>query len=244
MPSKLLNKASFNNDCGIFCNRLVCAMVAAIFLITGCSMVGPDFVKPEAPVETEWLEARDPEIKTAPSDYKAWWSAFHDPVLDRLVEIAYQQNLPLQISGIRILQARAQLGVIVGDIYPKSGAGTAELLYETAANAIVHTVSGSHLEGCGSADGKCHHASGLEARFMAEVGRAVTAQRLDLSQANELVLALLEKYEFLFQSEASDNNGLPFDAVYDLETLLPTSAWQATYDETKQVVREMGLSAL
>jgi NodT family efflux transporter outer membrane factor (OMF) lipoprotein len=140
MPSKLLNKASFNNDCGIFCNRLVCAMVAAIFLITGCSMVGPDFVKPEAPVETEWLEARDPEIKTAPSDYKAWWSAFHDPVLDRLVEIAYQQNLPLQISGIRILQARAQLGVIVGDIYPQQqqarGGANYNRISENAPNSI------------------------------------------------------------------------------------------------------------
>jgi NodT family efflux transporter outer membrane factor (OMF) lipoprotein len=140
MPSKLLNKASFNDDCGIFCNRLVCAMVAAIFLITGCSMVGPDFVKPEAPVETEWLEARDPEIKTAPSDYKAWWSAFHDPVLDRLVEIAYQQNLPLQISGIRILQARAQLGVIVGDIYPQQqqarGGANYNRISENAPNSI------------------------------------------------------------------------------------------------------------
>jgi NodT family efflux transporter outer membrane factor (OMF) lipoprotein len=140
MPSKLLYKASFNNDCGIFRKRLVCGMVAAIFLITGCSMVGPDFVKPEAPVETEWLEARDPEIKTAPSDYKAWWSAFHDPVLDRLVEIAYQQNLPLQISGIRILQARAQLGVIVGDIYPQQqqarGGANYNRISENAPNSI------------------------------------------------------------------------------------------------------------
>lgn len=103
-------------------------------------MVGPDFVKPEAPVETEWLEARDPEIKTAPSDYKAWWSAFHDPVLDSLVEIAYQQNLPLQISGIRILQARAQLGVIVGNIYPQQqqarGGANYNRISENAPNSI------------------------------------------------------------------------------------------------------------
>jgi NodT family efflux transporter outer membrane factor (OMF) lipoprotein len=140
MLSKLLNKASFNNSCGIFGNRLICGMVAAISLITGCSMVGPDFVKPEAPVETEWLEARDPEIKTAPSDYKAWWSAFHDPVLDSLVEIAYQQNLPLQISGIRILQARAQLGVIVGNIYPQQqqarGGANYNRISENAPNSI------------------------------------------------------------------------------------------------------------
>jgi methylamine--corrinoid protein Co-methyltransferase len=134
--------------------------------------------------------------------------------------------------------------VIVGDIYPKSGAGTAELLYETAANAVVHTVSGSHLEGCGAADGKCHHASGLEARFMAEVGRAVTAQALDIGQANDLVSALLEKYEFLFQLGAGENSGQPFDRVYDMRTLRPTPAWQGAYEAAKRAVREMGLAAL
>jgi outer membrane protein TolC len=53
-------------------------------------MVGPDFVKPEAPVETEWMEARDPQIKTEPSDYKEWWAVFNDPVLNSLVETAYR----------------------------------------------------------------------------------------------------------------------------------------------------------
>ena len=134
--------------------------------------------------------------------------------------------------------------VIVGDIYPKSGAGTAELLYETAANAIVHTVSGSHLEGCGAADGKYPNASGLEARFMAEVGRAVTAQELDIKRANDLVSALLEKYEFLFARGAAENPGLPFDEVYDMRTIRPTPAWQTTYEAAKQTVRGMGLIGL
>jgi NodT family efflux transporter outer membrane factor (OMF) lipoprotein len=115
-------------------------MIAAVFLTTGCTMVGPDFVKPEAPVETEWLESRDPEIKSAPSDYKAWWSAFNDPVLNNLVENAYQQNLPLQISGIRILQARAQLGVLIGNLYPQQqqGRGSAQYnrLSENSPNSL------------------------------------------------------------------------------------------------------------
>jgi methylamine--corrinoid protein Co-methyltransferase len=134
--------------------------------------------------------------------------------------------------------------VIVADIYPKSGAGTAELLYETAANAIVHTVSGSHLEGCGAADGKYPNASGLEARFMAEVGRAATTDALDIRQANDLASALLEKYEFLFERGAAENPGLPFDRVYDPEKIQPTAAWQDTYEAVKQTVREMGLSEL
>ncbi len=97
----------------------VCGLLAAVLGLSGCTMVGPDFVKPEAPVQTEWLEARDPEVKTEPADYREWWTVFNDPVLATLVESAYRQNLPLQISGIRIHQARAQLGVLVGNVYPQ-----------------------------------------------------------------------------------------------------------------------------
>ena len=52
--------------------------------------------------------------------------------------------------------------IIFGDIYPKSGALTKELLYEVAANAIVITVSGGHLKGPASADGLLPNCTGLE----------------------------------------------------------------------------------
>jgi NodT family efflux transporter outer membrane factor (OMF) lipoprotein len=44
-------------------------------------------------------------------------------VLTRLVETAYQQNLPLQIAGLRIFQTRARLGVLVGNVYPQQQQG-------------------------------------------------------------------------------------------------------------------------
>jgi NodT family efflux transporter outer membrane factor (OMF) lipoprotein len=140
MLSKSSNKTSSKIDCSVFFSRSVFGLVAVIFLATGCTMVGPDFVKPEAPVEKEWMEAREPEIKTEPSDYKEWWSVFNDPVLNSLVEQAYQQNLPLQISGIRILQARAQLGAVVGNLYPQlqQGRGGADYtkISENAPNTL------------------------------------------------------------------------------------------------------------
>jgi outer membrane protein TolC len=119
MLLKLFNKTSFEKSPSGFFRASVACLVAVIFLTTGCTMVGPDFVKPEAPLEKEWFKARDASIKTEASDYKDWWTVFNDPVLNRLVESAYQQNLPLQISGLRILQARAQLGVVVGNLYPQ-----------------------------------------------------------------------------------------------------------------------------
>ena len=133
--------------------------------------------------------------------------------------------------------------ILVSDIYPKSGAMTRELLYETAANAIVNTISGGHLEGPGAADGAAPNCSGLEARWMGEVGQAVTRQRMTLPQANELVLKLLPKYEHIF-NQPGGNPGLPFDKVYDLETLQPIPEWLGMYQEVKQQVKEMGLVGL
>lgn len=139
--------------------------------------------------------------------------------------------------------ARNAPGIIVSDSFPKSGAMTRELLYETAANAIVNTISGGHLEGPAAADGAAPHGSGLEARLMGEVGKAVARQQISLLDANEIVLKLLAKYEHIFELPGG-NPGLPFDQVYNLETLQPIPEWAAMYEEVKQELREMGLVAL
>ena len=136
--------------------------------------------------------------------------------------------------------ARHAPTVIVADIYPKSGAGTKELLYETAANAIVNSVSGCHLEGCGSADGNAPNCSGLEARLMAEVALAVHHMKMGLKDANEFVLKLLPKYEHVFTQDG--NPGKPFDEVYDLQKIQPLDFWQKMYEEVKTELKEMGLN--
>ena len=142
MLSKSFNKTSLNKGFGDFYKVIVGVLVTAIFSITGCTMVGPDFVKPEAPVQKEWIESRDPEIKTEASDYKDWWAVFGDTVLNSLVEGAYQQNLPLQISGLRILQARAQLGVVVGNLYPQLQQGRGGADYSKISENAPNTFGG------------------------------------------------------------------------------------------------------
>jgi methylamine--corrinoid protein Co-methyltransferase len=133
--------------------------------------------------------------------------------------------------------------IIFGDIYPKSGALTRELLYEVAANAIVITVSGGHLKGPASADGLLPNCSGLEARWMGEVGKAVTIQGLGHEEANHLVNMLIRKYEHVFD-RPEGNPGAPFSTAYDLESLKPTREWSLLYEEVREEVRAMGLKAL
>jgi len=72
-----------------------------------------------APVADGWIDADNPVVKSVPTDYSHWWTVFNDPVLDRLVQTAYEQNLPLRIAGLRILEARAQRGMAVGSLFPQ-----------------------------------------------------------------------------------------------------------------------------
>jgi NodT family efflux transporter outer membrane factor (OMF) lipoprotein len=92
--------------------------------------VGPNYVPPDAPVAANWLASDDPRIKTtAPRDAE-WWRTFNDPKLSELVRIAQQQNATVQTAGVRVLQARAQLGATIGDLYPQKQQVYGELTHE------------------------------------------------------------------------------------------------------------------
>src|ERR1700730_4603615 len=91
---------------------------ALLVTVTGCA-VGPDFAPPSAPVASNWLEWRNKSLRTGPEEYREWRRVFHDPILDRLIDIAYSQNLSLLSAGTKVLQARAALGIAIGEFYPQ-----------------------------------------------------------------------------------------------------------------------------
>ncbi len=91
------------------------ATAAVLALMSGCTKVGPDFHRIEPPeLPKNWSQARADENATL-----SWWKIFHDDTLDRLIQTVYAQNLDLQSAGLRILQARAALGVSEGLRYPQ-----------------------------------------------------------------------------------------------------------------------------
>ena len=94
-------------------------MMAVAMLSSSCSLVGPDYVKPEGAVETQWINQSSPEITKRTAELSTWWKVFNDPVLNRLVTEARAQNLSLQVAGTRILEARAQLGIVTSTEYPQ-----------------------------------------------------------------------------------------------------------------------------
>jgi NodT family efflux transporter outer membrane factor (OMF) lipoprotein len=59
-------------------------------------------------------------LNTESGELRNWWRVFNDPVLDNLIETAYRENLSLRIAGVRVFEARAQLGIAVGQWYPQT----------------------------------------------------------------------------------------------------------------------------
>ncbi|TAK64272.1 MAG: efflux transporter outer membrane subunit [Methylobacter sp.] len=103
---------------------LACLLI--FLLLTSC-MVGPDYVSPATETASQWLEAEDKRLNTTSTHDQNWWKTFNDPVLNQLIDRAYLDNLNIRAAGVRVLEARAQLGIAIGDIYPQNQQLTSSL---------------------------------------------------------------------------------------------------------------------
>ena len=112
-----------------FYMRFLAIFPGLILLLPCCTTVGPDYIPPKTEVSQNWMEERDKRITSSPADYRTWWEAFNDPVLNRIIERAYKENIPLKVAGVRVLEARAQLGIAVGNLYPQSQQASGSLMY-------------------------------------------------------------------------------------------------------------------
>jgi NodT family efflux transporter outer membrane factor (OMF) lipoprotein len=102
-----------------------CRLAHLIFLgltliFSSCAKVGPNFAPPAAQLSSNWLEASDQRVKTEPANYRTWWEVFNDEALNRVIDVAYRQNLSLKIAAVRVLEARALLGIATGKLYPQT----------------------------------------------------------------------------------------------------------------------------
>jgi NodT family efflux transporter outer membrane factor (OMF) lipoprotein len=82
--------------------------------------VGPNYGRPPAPVAKDWIDAPDTRVRAQTDDLSKWWTVFNDPVLDALICYGYSQNLTLRQAGYRVLEARAQLGIAAGQLFPQT----------------------------------------------------------------------------------------------------------------------------
>ncbi|MDM0111255.1 efflux transporter outer membrane subunit [Variovorax sp. J22R133] len=101
-------------------------------LLGGCTTVGPDFERPRVPWLDGWkggsLDAIVARPKPGREEVQAWWRNFHDPVLDQLIAQAQRVNPNVRTAGLRIMEARAQLGIAGSTRYPQVQQATSDLL--------------------------------------------------------------------------------------------------------------------
>ncbi len=119
-------------------------LLAAMVCLTAaaCAPRGPNYKKPMADVSDTWQEFQDPRLATsAEADVHEWWKVFGDPVLDSLIETARERNLTVRVAGLRVLEARARLGIATGLKWPQlqqvSAGGANVRGTETDANTAI-----------------------------------------------------------------------------------------------------------
>lgn len=95
-------------------------------LLAGCT-VGPDYVKPDAPVPAAYKEAWKPgPIATGWSESRpldaidrgAWWSLYGDPVLDRLERQIDISNQNLKAAEAAFREAEATVAAARAEFFP------------------------------------------------------------------------------------------------------------------------------
>jgi NodT family efflux transporter outer membrane factor (OMF) lipoprotein len=119
--------------------RLLLVFIAGAYLLLAACMVGPDYKEPIKKAASHWKKEsktiKESSVKTA-----NWWGAFHDPILTSLINQGYRNNLNLQSTGVHVLQARAQLAQVVGNLYPQQQALMSNFTYQRIGGTSLQTL--------------------------------------------------------------------------------------------------------
>ncbi|ABF08591.1 NodT family efflux transporter outer membrane factor (OMF) lipoprotein [Cupriavidus metallidurans] len=107
-----------------------CWMLAATML-AGCARVGPDFQPQHETWSGQWTSEAIGQASEAGDqpDMRQWWQVFNDPVLEHLITEADANDAGVRIAGLRVMEARAQLGMALAGRYPQMQQAGADAMY-------------------------------------------------------------------------------------------------------------------
>lgn len=91
-------------------------------LLSGCSLI-PTYERPAAPVAAQYPEASPVGVSTMAAADLPWQTFFQDARLQRLIDLALQNNRDLRVAVLNIEQTRAQLQLRRADELPTVNAG-------------------------------------------------------------------------------------------------------------------------
>ena len=107
--------------------KLKAAIVLLPALLLAACAVGPDYKRPDLVLPESWptkqagQDSHD-DAQKVNSASAQWWRLYADATLDQLEQEALTHNSDIQVAAARVLEVRAQLGVVGADQYPTVGA--------------------------------------------------------------------------------------------------------------------------
>jgi multidrug efflux system outer membrane protein len=97
-------------------------VVLPALLLSAC-MVGPDYERPVVNTPPDWRFPA-PLVRANVAN-TLWWQQFQDPVLNRLIGVALQENKDLMIAAARIDEFVGRYAVVRSQLFPQLFGGAA-----------------------------------------------------------------------------------------------------------------------
>jgi outer membrane protein, multidrug efflux system len=118
-------------------------LIAAMVGVCGCA-VGPNYKRPKVDAPAVYRGVTPEEAAKGDTNSFAeqkWFDVFQDDQLKELIKTALQQNYDLRRAGVRILEARAALGITRADQFPTISADASALNERTARQKLIPPVA-------------------------------------------------------------------------------------------------------
>jgi len=152
-------------------------ILTSLLFLSGCTLVGPDYVKPEAELPDQW---RIPTEQAQATANILWWRIFDDPVLDDLVQAALEHNLDVRIAAARISEFAARVDIARAGLYPQLGYSADGSRSQASRTTVNGVPSGTSRLGDQFQTGLN---VGWELDFWGRIQRATEAARADMLDA-------------------------------------------------------------
>jgi multidrug efflux system outer membrane protein len=132
-------------------------LLIAVAGLSACTL-GPDYERPDLDLPDSAVDATQLSAQQQ-AQIAYWWTRYHDPVLNELIDDALDDNLDIAVQAARFRQARAELGLAEANLFPTIS-GQAQAAREKSSYLGVGGGSGASSTGGGAGGGTDSGAGG------------------------------------------------------------------------------------
>ncbi len=176
-------------------NSALSALTCVVMTLAGCATVGPDYVRPDVSLPSQWNGESSglPSGQLDTRKLSEWWATLNDSELVSLIERAIQNNTDLRKAKARVREARARRGVSRAALFPSVNAsGSVQHTRSSAQTGIVMGSNPISADSTAQASGATEsnlYSAGFDASWELDLfggkRRAVEASQADLEASEE-----------------------------------------------------------